>query len=137
VLYYHQVSKHDRIISVGDSFSIPWSWLTIRAYLLVVDFIVVLNDFLQYHYSNSFLLLHFTISVAILAVILHILVPFIRAESNCRFKTVYTGWVERTRSNQTHIPSRSISERFATVRFDSLHAYIKPEIGLVRNRGLV
>jgi len=54
VLYYHQVSKHDEVLSVGDSFSILWSWLTIHlhAYLFVVDFIVVLDDFLQYHHSK-------------------------------------------------------------------------------------
>jgi len=71
-----------------------------------------------YHHLNTSLLLYFTTPVAILAVALRIFVPFIRAKSNCRFATVYTGRLERTRSNQTHIPSRFISEQFGMVWFN-------------------
>ena len=52
---------------------------------------VALEAVLLYHPRNTSLLLHFVITVTILAVVLCILIPLIRAKSNCRFATVYTG----------------------------------------------
>ena len=65
---------------------------------------VVLEAVLPYRPLNTSLLLHFVIAVAILAVVLRIFITVIRAKLNCRFATVYTGRVEQTRSNKTHIP---------------------------------
>ena len=88
---------------------------------------VVLEVFLPYHRLYAALLLYFINTVAILAVVLCIFIPCFRAKSIHRFATVYTGWLAQTRSNQTHIPSRSISERFHMV-----HVYANLEINLIQ-----
>jgi len=131
--YYCQVSRHDKIASVSNNFSILWSWFTARshAYLFVPSPFVVLEAVLPCHRLYAALLLHFINTVAILAVVLHIFIPCFRAKSICRFATVYTGWLERTRSSQTHIPSRSISEWFDTVWFDTVRVYTNLEIDLI------
>jgi len=91
----------------GDNFWILWSWFTTHsyAYLFVLEsFCFVLEAVLPYHHLYAALLLHFINIVTILAVVLRILIPCFRAKLICRFTTVYTGWLERTRSSQTHIP---------------------------------
>jgi len=92
---------------------------------------VVLEVVLQYHRLYAALLLHFINTVAILAVVLRIFILCFRAKSIYRFATVYTGWLEQTRLNQTHIPSRSISEWFNAVQFDTVCVYTNLKIDLI------
>ena len=110
---YRQVSRHDKVASVGD-FSILWSWFIRRLHAYLSPF-VFLETVLPYHCLYAALLLHFINTVAILVVLLRIFIPCFRAKSFCRFATVYTGWLEQTRSNQTHI-SQSSSARFSLIQ---------------------
>ena len=51
---------------------------------------VVLEAVFPYRRLNTLLLLHFIITVAILAVTVRTFIPFIRVKSNCKVTTVYT-----------------------------------------------
>jgi len=126
-----------KFYGLAKNFSIPWSCLMIHshAYLFVFKSFCCSWRCPSVLLPEYFPICFFHQPVAILVVVLRIFIPFIivRAKLNCRFATVYTGRLERTRSNQTHIPSRSISERFGTVWFDLVRVYIKLEIALIRN----
>ena len=76
-------------------------------------YLIFLESFCcPFHHLYAALLLHF---INILAVVLCVFIPCFRAKSICRFATVYTGWLEQTRSNQIHIPIQSGSTWFGLI----------------------
>jgi len=85
--YYRKVNKHGKALSVGDRLSTWWHLLTIYSHAYLQIFLLFLKPPCC---LNSILLLQFITVVVILAVVLHIFIPFIRAKSNCRIATVYT-----------------------------------------------
>ena len=91
------LSSCDKVASVGNYFSILWSgWFTthLHTYLFVPESFVILETVLLYDHLYAALLLHFINTVTILAVVLHIYIPYFRVKLICRFTTVYTGWLE-------------------------------------------
>ena len=75
-LYYCQVRKDDKVLSVGDNLLILQLSICMRICLFLGSF-VILEAVLLYRRLNTVLLLHFIITVAILAVVLRVFTPLI------------------------------------------------------------
>jgi len=121
-----------QVLTTTSQFCVVGSLLVCMCTCLFLSPFVVLEAVLPHHWLYATLLLHFIYTVAILAVVLRIFfILCFKTKLICRFATVYIGWLERTRSNQTHIPSRSISEWFDTIWFNTVLVYTNLEVNLI------
>ena len=91
-----QVSRHDKVLSVGlgvgdySQLHVASELFDSHAYMFALSPCVVLEAVFPYCHLNTSLLLHFIITVAILAVTVRTFIPFVRVKSNCKGTTVYT-----------------------------------------------